>query len=82
MAKAVSTSTPNPDAALRRNFSNGQYDLHATIRVQDERTMMYRANTNSAGCQTNCSKPKRSATRRSAIVANQAATIITEIGAT
>jgi len=44
--------------------------------------MMYTANTSSAGCQTYCSKPKRLAIRRSAIVMNQATTIVTEMGAT
>src|SRR5215831_9379399 len=54
----------------------------ATMRIQDERTMMYVANVNRAGCQTYRSKPKRVAIRRSAMVMNQATTIITEMGAT
>src|SRR5262252_10807859 len=34
-------------------------DYLATIRIQDERTMTYVANVNSAGCQTRCSTPAR-----------------------
>src|SRR5262249_4946020 len=66
---------------LRCEFDN-RHDKLATIRIQDERTMMYTANTNRAGCQTYRSKPKPSATRRNAIVRSQAPTIISEIGAT
>ena len=52
------------------------------IRIQDERTMMYTANMNRAGCQTYRSKPERLARLRSAIVTSQAPTIISEMGAT
>ena len=44
--------------------------------------MMYTDKTNRPGCQTYCSRPKRLATRRSAMVTNHAATIISEMGAT
>src|SRR6516165_11998491 len=54
----------------------------ATMRIQDERTMMYVANVNRAGCQTYRNKPKRVAIRRSAIVMSQAPTNMSEMGAT
>src|SRR6516165_3642531 len=54
----------------------------ATMRIQDERTMMYVANVNRAGCQTYRSKPKRLAIRRSAMVMSQAPTNMSEMGAT
>ena len=52
------------------------------VRMKDERTMMYTANTNKAGCQTYRSKPQLPATRFSTIVMSQASIIMIEIGAT
>ena len=50
--------------------------------MNDDSTIMYTANPNSAGCQTWASKPKRVAALRKATVTSHAPTISSEIGAT
>src|SRR5262249_24263687 len=70
-------------AALRFGFNIGhgksQRAMTSTI---DDSTIMYRAKMNSDGCQTWHSRSKRSAIRRNPMVANHAAIISNEIGAT